>query len=219
MDCAHYECHRLWAQLVAKTRRNLHVLCHDLVIDRHRTDYSSPNIHPNCMNLHRIIPLIILYRMRLFSWKSTIYSKRYSLLSVAISNRHGQFFRRRAKIQNLPCKLAGLACKIFDLVIAPYEIYQRLREYLPASGRLDDHMRREHWIIESVRDMIRSGYKENLSWAYGTWSVKRTLLAWSLSTRDAGVLTADKPSKVSTTRILMHQLSPGQLFDSCLHLR
>ena len=109
MDCAHYECHRLWAQLVAKTRRNFHVLCHDLVIDRHRTDYSSSNIHPNCMNLHRIIPLIILYRMRLFSWKSTTYSKRYSLLSVAISNRHGQFFRRRAKNSKLAVQTSS-AC-------------------------------------------------------------------------------------------------------------
>ena len=42
---------------------------------------------------------------------------------------------------------------------------------------VEDHVRREHWIIVSVHDMIRSGYKEKP--IMGVWSMKRkqTLLA------------------------------------------
>ena len=32
---------------------------------------------------------------------------------------------------------------------------------------VNDHVSREHWIIVSVKDMIRNGYKKNLSWASG----------------------------------------------------
>ena len=87
----------------------------------HQRQYMSKQIcniplpmhtRPNSMKLHRILPLYILYQIRLSSMKSAIYSWRHLLLSVAISDPHGQFFRRRAEIQILPCESARLACKI-----------------------------------------------------------------------------------------------------------
>ena len=53
--------------------------------------------------------------------------RRYSSLSVAISDHHGRFLRRQAKIQNLPCEIARLACKM----IASYKVYQCLHKYPP----------------------------------------------------------------------------------------
>ena len=100
--------YRLWAQTCILTGRNFSRSRRKW----HRTEYSSTNAHPIYMKLHRILPLCISHRIQFFSTKSAIYSWRYSSLSVTISDHHGQFFRWLAKIQNLPCKSARLACKI-----------------------------------------------------------------------------------------------------------
>ena len=36
---------------------------------------------------------------------------------------------------------------------------------------VNDHVSREHWIVVSVKDMIRNGYKEKP--IMGVWSMKR----------------------------------------------
>ena len=192
--------HRLWAQTCLQTGRNFRRSASRLSRKWHRTEISSTNTYPIYMKLHRILPLNNPHRMRLSSMKSAIYSWRYSSLSVADSDPHGQFSPFRC--YDLHRRFVLTEVVFLFILQCPCDFGTTFRIFL--SNVTDYELRNSHILTGLTRraNSIDLIFEFGLGWVRSTAPTRTRVRTWTPWSTVATSSSCGVSSTTSTTTII-----------------